>query len=318
MNENDFLDAIQAAPTDPVPRLVYADWLDEQGDPRGELLRIQEELRRIEVSDRPLKEARMHELLNDDVEPLLIRHTTSTGMEEVLIFPGEFLMGSPPNEAGHGEDENQVAVQLTQPFWLARCVVTREDYGGTMKDRPLRPNRSVPDDSGCPATYVDWEDAVAFCRNLTEQELQAGQLPEGWEYALPTEAQWEYACRGGTTTPYSCGADRGELFHHAWFDETTSVLGQDSLQPVGRKRPNPWGLFDMHGNVLEWCRDFYTDRLPGGQDPEIATGKAFRSVRGGFWRLTARDCRSAYRGKYNPGQSAHFLGFRVARIPTNR
>ena len=114
MNETEFLKAIEAEPTDPLPRLVYADWLDEQGDPRGELLRIQEEIRRIKVPDRAAKESRMHELLNEGVEPLTITHTSSTGMGLVLIFPGEFMMGSPGDEDFRDGNEDQVKVQLSQ------------------------------------------------------------------------------------------------------------------------------------------------------------------------------------------------------------
>ncbi|MCA9070670.1 MAG: SUMF1/EgtB/PvdO family nonheme iron enzyme, partial [Planctomycetaceae bacterium] len=246
MNESDFLRAIEQDPIDPLPRLVYADWLDEQGDPRGELLRIQEELRQIKVPNRLLKESRMQELLKEGVEPLLITHTNSIGMQETLIFPGEFVMGSPSNEAGHSEDENQIQVQLTHPFWLGQCPVTRSGWRAIMGDRPWQwPNWAK--DVRIPATSVSWEEVIAFCRELTEQELRNGRISDGWEYTLPTEAQWEYACRAGTTTPFFCGEDSSELIHHAWFDKTTWVIDEEYLHPVGQKQPNPWGLFDMHG-----------------------------------------------------------------------
>ena len=157
-----------------------------------------------------------------------------------------------------------------------------------------------------PATFVSWEDAVDFCRKLTEQEHQSGRLPETWEYRLPTEAQWEYACRAGTTSRYSFGEEESELDHYAWFDENAWDQDEQYAHPVGRKQPNPWGLFDMHGNVWEWCRDWYADKLPGGRDPEVTRKGSYRVFRGGCWYFSAGFCRSANRSRGSPS----FRGFR--------
>ena len=124
MNDNDFLEVIEAEPANPVPRLVYADWLDDQGDPRGELLRIQEELRHLNVPKRAEKEARMHELLREGVEPLVITRTNSIGMELVLIFPGEFVMGTPAGEEGPLDNAAQMKTTISHAFWLGRSPVT--------------------------------------------------------------------------------------------------------------------------------------------------------------------------------------------------
>ena len=296
MNETDFLKVIEAEPANPVPRLVYADWLDEQGDPRGELLRIQEELRRIQVPDRAIKEVRMHELLKDGVEPLMITHTTSIGMKMVLIFPGEFVMGSPETEEDRNDDEDQVAVRLTQGFWLGRHAVTQSEWRQVMGNQPWKGKDYVQENPVCPATFIGWEDVIVFCRRLTEQELRAGRLQQGWEYTLPTEAKWEYTCRAGTTSHYSFGENDSDLDHYAWFSENAWDKGELYAHPIAQKMPNSWGLFDMHGNVWEWCRDWAADKLPGGHDPEVTVEGSYRVYRGGSWRLSSGICRSAFRG----------------------
>ena len=317
MNESDFLKAIKADPCDPVPRLVYADWLDDQGDPRGELLRIQEELRHIDVPNRPAKEARMHELLNGGAEPLMITETCSIGMELVLIFPGEFVMGSPKKEKGRYRYENQVDVRWTQAFWLGKYPVTQAEWQEIMGSQPWQGKDHVQENGSCPATFVSWEDAVEFCRKLTAQERQAERMSNAWEYTLPTEAQWEYACRAGTTSRYSFGEEDSELGRYAWFDKTTVDTGESYAHPVGQKQPNPWGLSDMHGNVWEWCRDSYADKLPGGCNPEVTTEGLSRLARGGLWHLDPRLCRSATRNWDKPSRRFHGSGFRVARVLTN-
>src|SRR5213075_1862730 len=123
---------------------------------------------------------------------------------------------------------------------------------------------------------VSWRSAVEFCRLLTEQERKAGRLPPGWEYRLPTEAQWEYACRAGTQTTYSFGDDESRLADFAWYMENSHLTHE-----VGQKLPNAWGLHDMHGNVCEWCSDWYQDLLGGRTDPEANDRPSFRVDRGG-------------------------------------
>ena len=162
---------------------------------------------------------------------------------------------------------------------------------------------------------VSWEDTTAFCKELTKREAFAERLPEGYEYALPTEAQWEYAARAGTTTRFSYGDDPGysELGNHAWYMENS----RGGTHPVGEKLPNPWGLYDMHGNVWEWCSDWSTGSYPGGSvtDPVGPGSGSDRVLRGGGWYFSARYCRSAHRDGDRPGYTSGYLGFRVALVP---
>jgi len=164
------------------------------------------------------------------------------------------------------------------------------------------------------AAHVSWEDAVAFCEKLTEQERKAGRLPDDWEYTLPTEAQWEYACRAGTTTVYSFGDDVSKLGDYAWFRDNTYDINENFIHEVGTKKANRWGLSDMHGNVWEWCRDSYTKKLPGGRDPEVTPVGSDPVCRGGSWFNSSRDCRTAYRIGTTASIRLYDVGFRVARV----
>jgi formylglycine-generating enzyme required for sulfatase activity len=142
-------------------------------------------------------------------------------------------------------------VKITKPFYLSVNEVTQQQYEKVMGTRPWEGNRFVRDGPDYPATYVSHDAAVEFCRKLSEQE--------GVEYRLPTEAQWEYACRAETSTPYSYGDDASKLEQYTWYYTNASSIGESYAHRVGQKPPNPWGLFDMHGNVWEWCGDWYGD-----------------------------------------------------------
>src|SRR5262249_25692610 len=147
-----------------------------------------------------------------------------------------------------------------------------------------------------PAEWVCWDEATDYCRRLTERERQAGRLSKGWEYTLPTEAQWEYACRAGTETRVSCGDDEAQLGDYAWFSNNASQVNENYAHRVGQKEPNAWGLHDMHGNVIEFCRDTYTQELPGGRDPEVQSDEgpseiSLRVIRGGHYAMAAGGCR---------------------------
>ena len=159
---------------------------------------------------------------------------------------------------------------------------------------------------------MSWDDAVEFCRRLSDlpAEKEAGNV-----YRLPTEAEWEYACRGGTTTKYSFGDDDSELGDYAWYRENSD----GKTHPVGSKVPNALGLHDMHGNVWEWCQDWYGD-YPSGSvtDPSGATSGSSRVLRGGSWDYTAVDCRSAYRGRVSPSYRDYSNGFRVSLSPSGK
>ncbi|MEO2033591.1 MAG: formylglycine-generating enzyme family protein, partial [Planctomycetaceae bacterium] len=165
-------------------------------------------------------------------------------------------------------------------------------------------------DARNPVEQVSWDDAVEFCRKLSSR---AEEKSAGWVYRLPTEAEWEYACRAGTTTAYSFGDSEFELGEYAWFRENSN----GTTHPVGEKRPNGWGLYDMHGNVWEWCQDWYADYPSGAlRHPMGPSTGSYRVFRGGSWNFPARYCRSAFRFLHTPVNRYNFLGFRLVLIPS--
>ncbi|MBL9208503.1 MAG: formylglycine-generating enzyme family protein [Opitutaceae bacterium] len=227
------------------------------------------------------------------------------------IQPGSFLLGSPPTEGGRVPDEGpQTKVVFTRGFWLGRHEVTQGQWTALMGRNPSAFKDLGPD---APVETVSWKDAMEFCRRLTEREKNAGRLPPGHVYTLPTEAQWEYACRAGSSQPYA-----GDLEAMAWFGAGRAA---GSTRAVGRKAANAWGLFDMHGNVWEWCRDWYgeTYRRPAtGEaliDPEGPSSGSYRVNRGGSWRSPSGSCRSAFRHWLAPNDRGNALGFRLALVP---
>ena len=225
----------------------------------------------------------------------------------VPIKPGSFQMGSPANEWGRDDDERQHKVTLTRPYWLGATEVTQSQYEAIMGKNP-----SHFDGDDCPVEKVSWNDAVEFCRKLTERERRAGRLPEDQVYRLPTEAEWEYACRAGSETAYCFGDNAGQLDAYAWYYINSGHQTHD----VGQKKPNAWGLYDMHGNVWEWCSDWYDDDYPRGAvtDPTGPVKGSYRVYCGGCWGSSARSCRSADRGRWNsPSVTSSGLGFRLAR-----
>ncbi|QDU98783.1 Serine/threonine-protein kinase pkn1 [Lignipirellula cremea] len=222
-------------------------------------------------------------------------------------------MGSPATEEDGENDEDQVAVTLTQGFYLGETEVTQAQWSAVMGTKPWSEKTFSKEGPAYPASYISWDDAVEYCTKLTEQEQAAGRLTKDWRYALPTEAQWEFACRAGTTTAHYCGDDSAQLGDYAWFEENASDAGEKYAHEVGSKKPNAWSLYDMHGNVWEWCRDAYSE-LPGGIDPASVTG-SLRVGRGGSWNCTARYCRSAFRSWLDPSFRDSYLGFRLAAVP---
>ncbi|MBI4879763.1 MAG: formylglycine-generating enzyme family protein [Planctomycetes bacterium] len=226
-------------------------------------------------------------------------------MEFVRIEPGEFWMGSPEAEDGRYENEGpRHRVQITKPFLLGKTEVTQGEWRAVMGTAPWSGESNVVEGDDYPAMCASWEDANEFCGRLGEKE--------GVTYRLPTEAEWEYACRAGTETRFSFGDDEGQLGQYAWYGR--DIFGH--AEPVGRKKPNPWGLFDMHGNVWEWCADVYDkryDERSPAADPVNTAGGGLRSLRGGAWPLNPRDCRSAFRVRFDPVNRNVFSGFRVAR-----
>jgi len=170
----------------------------------------------------------------------------------------------------------------------------------------------APEGDNYPAVYVSWDDATEFCKKLTALEHKSGKLPANQTYRLPTKAEWEYACRTGTTTAYSCGDAKSKLRDYAWYDKNS----KGNLHEVATKKPNPWGLFDMHDNVSEWCEDWYEDEesLSGGNDPKGPSAGSTRVIRGGYWLSSASDCRSASRDGGSPPYRFYNFGFRIVRV----
>jgi formylglycine-generating enzyme required for sulfatase activity len=168
------------------------------------------------------------------------------------------------------------------------------------------------------ASNISRNDALKFCEKLTNQEQRSGRLPSTWKYTLPTEAQWEYACRAGTTTRFCFGDDDSDLSHYAWYADNAGEAGQRYPHPVGVLNPNRWGLYDMHGNVWEWTRDWYTTKLPGGLDPEVTVEAKWAVMRGGSWTNGSQLCRSAFRNSHPTTIGAAGIGFRVAAVPAGR
>ncbi|MBP86854.1 MAG: Sulphatase-modifying factor protein [Planctomycetaceae bacterium] len=220
---------------------------------------------------------------------------------------GTFKMGSPKNEADRdNRNEDQVDVTLSHGFWMGKFEVTEDQCQLVIGTKPSHfKGKSLPVDQ------VSWDDAKKFCAKLTKLERERDELPDGWEYRLPTEAQWEYACRARTTTAYSFGDSASQLGDYAWHDGNSGLTAHE----VGQKKPNHWGLCDMHGNVFEWCQDSYQTTLVGGTDPEVTKKHgSTRVFRGSNWGLAATHSRSADRYWYGSGNRCIGLGFRVALV----
>jgi len=236
--------------------------------------------------------------------------TNSIGMKLALIPAGEFMMGSPESEEGRNGDEGpQHRVRITRAFYLGTTEVTQGQWESVMGTKPWSGKFYVKEGSDYAATYVGWEDAVKFCRKLSAKE--------GKEYRLPTEAEWEYACRAGTTTAYHFGADASRLGDYAWYHDNAFNVEERYAHQVGQKRPNGWGLYDMYGNVWEWCADWYDDEYYANSPADDATGPASgsnRVSRGGCWSFHAGNCRSSHRDGDWPDCRSSGLGFRVALV----
>lgn len=224
------------------------------------------------------------------------------GLELVWVEPGTFTMGSDLDEPLRNKAEGpRMRVTLSKGFWLGKTEVTQAQYETVAGTNPSTFKAVGPN---APVEQVSWIDATEFCRKLTERERAAGRLPEGYAYTLPTEAQWEYASRAGTTGSYP-----GEPDAMAWHDRNSG----GTTHPVGLKRPNAWGFYDMAGNVLEWCYDWYGD-YAGGEvtDPTGPRRGSYRMARGGSWRADLRVGRSAARAGGSAGRLDYTMGFRLA------
>ncbi len=217
-------------------------------------------------------------------------------LEMVLVPAGKFKMGSPANEKGRGSNETQHEVTLTKPFYMGKYEVTQEQWEAVMGNNP-----SFTKGVKFPVTNVSWEDCQKFIKKLN------GKTSGG--YRLPTEAEWEYACRAGTPTAYSYGGN---------LTKSDANIDGDSIKAVGSYKPNAFGLYDMHGNLFEWCEDWYGDYPAGAAtDPKgPVTGKG-RVMRGGSFISDVSLARSSNRNDYilTPTFRIYYEGFRLARTP---
>ena len=249
------------------------------------------------------------------------------GIDLCWCPPGRFLMGSPRSEPERRPGEDQVEVTLTRGFWMAKYETTQGLWKRVAGALPGPLTKELPAGDDLPVGNVNWPESEDFCRRFTERLRTTGELPAGWEFRLPTEAQWEYACRAGTTTATAFGNSlsgkqanfKGKPYNGG---EPGPSLGRAA--PVGSYPPNAWGLHDMHGNTFEWCRDWYHARLPGGVDPDLRDardtaqrsehGDISRVRRGGAWSDEGWPCRSAFRVRFEPERRYDHIGFRVVIV----
>ena len=228
-------------------------------------------------------------------------------MEMLWVKPGTFEMGSPSSEKDRYDNETRHTVTLTEGFWMGKHEVTQSQWERVMGDNP-----SFFKGADRPVENVTWNDVTSFCEKLTELERKTRRLPAGMAYQLPTEAQWEYACRAGTKSAFSFG------------DSLTSSQanidgGPGETTDVGKYPANAWGFHDMHGNVWEWCADWMAN-YPAGPltDPTGPASGSSRVTRGGSWTNAGHRLRSARRYLNSSGLRNSYLGFRLSLRPTNK
>jgi uncharacterized protein (TIGR02996 family) len=307
------LAGIVADPTNELRWLVLADWLEDYDDPRrGELTRLHLQMRQTctqpeQHPERDAWHARMMELMLSGVQPCVPTQTLmlpgDVELRLAYIPPGSFLMGS---DNGASNEKPVHEVRLTKGFWLGVTPVTQEQWQAIMGNNPSFFKFLGPQN---PVEQVSWDEAVQFCK--------AVQQKCGIELRLPTEAEWEYACRAGTTTDYYSGNGEGALRQVGWFDGNAGVS-----KPVGQLIANAWNIHDLHGNVWEWCSDFtdwYGDSYyaqSSKDDPQGPTSGSYRVHRGGGCCDAAESCRSAFRYWYSPDYRNGLIGFRLTRVPS--
>ena len=257
----------------------------------------------------------------------------SFDMTMIDIKGGEFTMGSPASEKSRGRDEDQAKAKISSDFWISSTEVTQGQWAavtGMTLDKLIETKigalgrgaklKNYPSAVGDkqPMCFVNYADVLEFCEKLTKLEKDAGKLPEGYEYTLPTEAQWEYAARSGTSTTFAFGnsldGTQACFYGPKPYNSEVKVEYKEKTENVASFKPNAWGLYDMHGNVYEWCLDWYVEKIPGGEDPVTLKDGDSRSIRGGAWNRPATSSRSSYRYSYDPTQRTNNIGFRVALV----
>lgn len=235
------------------------------------------------------------------------RYTSSkTGMQLAMIPRGNFWMGSPKNEQHRDDDEKRHRVTISKDYYMGIHEVTQAQWKAVMGTEPWMEKSYVKEDDSFPATYVNWDDAVAYCKKLS--------AIEGQTYRLPTEAEWEYACRAGTKSHYSFGDAEQDLGEYAWYEDNAWDVNEKHAHKVGTKLPNPWGLFDMHGNVWEWCQDAYGEYPDSAVTDPLNKVGSLRASRGGSFSRSSAYCRSANRDRNSSDFRNGYLGFRVVLV----
>lgn len=249
------------------------------------------------------------------------------GLKFLWCPPGKFLMGSPRTEPERRPGEDQVEVTLSHGFWMAKYETTQGTWKRVVGSLPGELTSELPEGDDFPLGNVNFAETEKFCRRLTTIAHEMGELPKDWEVRLPTEAQWEYACRAGTTTATSFGDTLSSTqanFQGRPYHGAASGPSLNRATVVGSYSPNAWGLCDMHGNSYEWCRDWYHRKLPGGTNPDLYSakdsatksehGSVSRSRRGGCWSDDGWALRSAFRLRFEPERRYDHIGFRVVVV----
>jgi formylglycine-generating enzyme required for sulfatase activity len=243
-------------------------------------------------------------VMEESLENLAVDLGGGVMLEMVLIPAGQFLMGSSDSDKdARGAEKPQHQVRITKPFYLGKYEVQQEQWEAVMGNNP-----SYFKGPKNPVEAVSWNDCQHFLDKLNKRQGN----PAG-KFVLPTEAKWEYACRAGSKTRYCFGDDASKLDEYAWYGKNSD----GKTHPVGEKKPSAWGLYDMHGNVWEWCQDWYGDGYYAKSPTDDPTGPAtgsYRVIRGGSWISPAGGCRSAGRCRFLPGIRFYFLGFRVSLV----
>lgn len=259
---------------------------------------------------------------------LAVQFIYGQAVEMVQITGGTFNMGSPANEANRNNDETRHQVTVTS-FYMGKYIVTQAEYEAIMGTNP---SRFKQEGVKLPVENVSWFDAIEFCNRLSESEGltpvytitgTGNERSVTWDrngngYRLPTEAEWEYACRAGTTTTFNTGdnitTSRANYDGKSPYNNNPAGLYMRRTTPVGNYGANAWGLYDMHGNIWEWCWDWYGNYVTTAQtDPIGPASGTYRVLRGGSWFDGGRNLRSAVRFNYYPGNRNYFFSFRVVR-----
>jgi formylglycine-generating enzyme required for sulfatase activity len=215
-------------------------------------------------------------------------------------------MGSPASEANRDDDEVQHEVTISKPFYMGVTQVTQAQWEAVMGTEPWKGEQYAKADPDHAVNYVSWNDCQEFIRKLNAKVRGRG-------FRLPTEAEWEYACRAGSRTQFHFGDDESKLGQYAWYHGNAYDKGEEYPHAVAQKQANAWGLYDMHGNVWEWCEDWYGE-YPRGRvtDPTGPANGKYRVVRGGGWFVFPSFCRAAFRYWFSPDYRFFYFGLRVA------